>query len=143
VHVPSAFWRYSSWAFGFLVARPFCWISLAILISLCATAVVSFCRSGPLRHPKSFYLLPFMLLAAFPLTIVIGERFAAISPATPNKMGALLLNGLELVALLFGIYCVYRAKGLRWFTAALVVAELWILLAAGFITGMSVSGDWL
>jgi hypothetical protein len=116
---------------------------LAILISLCATAVISFRRSSPLRHPKSFYLLPLVLLAAFPLTIVFGERFAAISPATPNKMGSLLLNGLELVALLFGIYCVYRAKGLRWFTAALVVAELWILLAAGFIAGMSVSGDWL
>jgi hypothetical protein len=141
--VSSALWRYSSGAFDFLFVRPFCWISLAILISLCATDAISFRRSSPLRHPKSFYLLPLVLLAAFPLTIVIGERFAANSSATPNKIGSLLLNGLELVVLLFGIYCVYRAKGLRWFTAALVVAELWILLAAGFIAGMSVSGDWL
>jgi hypothetical protein len=50
---------------------------------------------------------------------------------------------LELVAFLFGVYCVYRAKGLRWFTAALVVAELWILLASGFFAGMSVTGNWL
>ena len=139
----SAFWRYSLWALGMLVTRPFCWISLAILISLCATAVVSFRRSSAPRHPKSFYLLPPMLLAAFPLTIAIGVLFAAPSPASPNKVGSLLLNGLEFVALLFSIYCVYRAKGLRGFTAALVVAELWILVAAGFIAGMSVSGDWL
>jgi hypothetical protein len=141
--VSSAFWRYSSWAFGFLVTRPFCWISLAILISLCATAVFSFRRSSGVQHPKSFYLLPLLLLAAVPLTIAIGICFAAISPATPNKMGSLLLNGLELVTLLFGIYCVYRAKGLRAFTGAVVVAELWILVAAGFIAGMSVTGDWL
>jgi hypothetical protein len=123
--------------------RPFCWISLAILISICATAVVSFRRSSAPPHPKSFYLLPLVLLVAFPLTIAIGEYFAAISPATPNKTGSLLLNGLELVALLFGVYCVYRAKGLRTFTAALVVAELWIIFAAGFVAGMSVTGDWL
>jgi hypothetical protein len=84
-----------------------------------------------------------MLLAAFPLTIAIGEYFAAISPASPNKTGSLLLNGLELVALLCGVYCVCRAKGLRAFTMTLVVAELLILLAAEFFAGMSVTGDWL
>ena len=141
--MPSAFWRYSLWAFGFLIDPPFCRISLAVLVSLSATAVVSFRSSSAPRRPTSFYLLPLVLLAAFPLTIAIGVLFAAPSPESPSRVGSLLLNGLELVALLFGIYCVYRAKGLRGFTAAVVVAELWIVFAAGFIAGMSVSGDWL
>jgi len=141
--VLSAFWGYLSATFGVLLMPPLCWISVAILISIILTAMEAFPRSSALPQPKSFYLLPFALLAAFPLTIAIGEYFAAVSPATPNKTGSVLLKGLELVALLFGIYCTYRAKGLRWFTAAVVVAELWILLAAGFFAGMSVTGDWL
>jgi len=139
----SPFWGYLSATFGVLVMPPFFWISVAILISIILTAIEAFPRSSALPRPKSFYLLPLALLAAFPLTIAIAEYFAAVSPTTPNKMGSVLLNGLELVALLFGIYCIYRAKGLRWFTAAVVVAELWILLAAGFFAGMSVTGDWL
>jgi hypothetical protein len=141
--VPPEFWHHSLWAFEMLVTLPFRWISLAVLVSLILTAMEAFPRSSELSHPKGFYLLPVALLAAFPLTIAIGVFFAAPSPSSPNKVGSLLLNGLELVALLFGIYCVYRAKGLRGFTAALVVAELWILFAAGFIAGMSVTGDWL
>jgi hypothetical protein len=143
VYVSSTFWDYSSATFSLLAMPPFCWISLAVLIGLILTAMESFPRSSALPHPKSFYLLPLMLLAAFPLTIAIGEYLAAISPASPNKMGSLLLNGLELAALLFGIYCVLRAKGLRGFTGAVVVAELWILVAAGFFAGMSETGDWL
>jgi hypothetical protein len=139
----SAFWRYLSAVFDLLVMPPLCWIALTILVILILTAMESFPRSSALPHPKSFYLLPLVLLAAFPLTIAIGEYFAAVSPASPNKMGSRLLNGVELVALLFGVFCVYRAQGLRWFTAALVVAELWILFAAGFFAGMSVTGDWL
>jgi hypothetical protein len=77
------------------------------------------------------------------LLSLASDDSGCISPARPNKIASFLLNGLELVALLFGIYCVYRAKGLRWFTAAVVVAELWILFAAGFFAGMSVTGDWL
>ena len=102
-----------------------------------------FPRSSVLPHSRSFYLLPLALLVVFPLTIAIGEYFAAISSATPNKTGLLLLEGLELVALLIGICCVYRAKGLRGFTAAVVVAELRIMFAAGFFAGMSVADDWL
>jgi hypothetical protein len=141
--VSSAFWRYSSWALGFPVEGPFRWILFAILIGLIATAIASFRSSSAPRLPKSYYLLPVVLPAGFPLTIAIAIFFAAPSRESPHRVGSLLLNGLELVALLFGIYCVYRARGLRGFSAALVVAELWILIAAGFIAGMSVSGDWL
>jgi hypothetical protein len=66
--------------------RPVCWISLAILLSLIATAIVSFGRCAGPRHRKSFYLLPRMILAAFPLTIAIGEFFAALSLAGPTKL---------------------------------------------------------
>jgi hypothetical protein len=134
---------YSAQTFGLVVTLPFFWFSLAVLISLILTAMEAFPRFSALPQPKSFYLWPLMLLVAFPLTVAIGVFFAAPSPSSPNKVGSLLLNGLELVALLFGIYCIYRAKGLRGFTTALVVAELWILLAAGFFAGMSVTGDWL
>jgi len=137
------FWRYSLWALQFLVAPEFLWVTFAILVSLPLAALASFRRPSAFSTAKSLYLLPFVLLIGFPLSIAIAIAFSAPSPASPNHLGSLLLDSLELIALLFGIYCVYRAKGVRWFTAAIVVAALWLLSAAGFVAGMSVSGDWL
>jgi hypothetical protein len=142
VNVSSAFWRYSLWALEFLVG-PFRWISVAILASLLAAAVASFRRASAFSLEKNLYRLPFVLFVGCPLSIAIAVLFPAPSPSSPNHVGAFLLNALDLLALLLGVYFVYRAKGLRWFTAAIVVTALWLLLAAGFVAGMSVSGDWI
>ena len=85
--------------------------------------------------------MPLLLLLGFPLTIAIGVKFQAPSPEAPSHVGTWLLNALTLLALLFGSYCVYRAKGIRWFVSSLVAAELWLFFAASFIAGMSVSGE--
>jgi hypothetical protein len=42
-----------------------------------------------------------------------------------------------------GAFWIYKMKGLRWFAASLVVLLQVILTGAGFIAGMSVSGEWL
>jgi hypothetical protein len=139
----SAFWNYSLAVLHVLFMPKLLWITCATLGSLPIAALASFRRASAFSGRKNRYLLPFVLLVGFPLSIAIALVFAAPSPSSPNHVGSFLLDALELLALLFGIYCVYRAKGVRWFAAAIVVAEIWLLLAAGFIAGMSVSGDWL
>lgn len=138
----SAFWNYSLTALQVLLIPKFLWITCAILVSIPIAALASFRRPSAFSGGKNLYLLPFVLLVGFPLSFAIALVFPAPSPSSPNHVGSFLLDALELLALLFGIYCVYRAKGVRWFAAAIVVAALWLLLAAGFIAGMSVSGDW-
>jgi len=139
----SEFWDYSLTALQFLLIPETRWVTCAILVSLPIAALASFSGPSAFSGRKNLYLLPFVLLVGFPLSLAIAVVFAAPSPTSPSHAGSFLLNALELLALLFGIYCVYRAKGVRWFAAAIVVATLWLLLVAGFIAGMSVSGDWL
>ena len=139
----SEFWDYSLTALQFLLTPETRWVTCAILVSLPIAALASFSEPSAFSGKKDLYLLPFVLLVGFPLSLAIAIVFAAPSPSSPNHVGSFLLNALDLLALLFGIYCVYRATGARWFTAAIVVAALWLLLGAGFVAGMSVSGDWL
>ena len=74
--------------------------------------------------------------------IAIGALFHVPVQGTPNRVAERFLDGLDGLTLLFAAYFIYRAKGARWFVAALVVAELWILFFASYIAGMAVAGDW-
>jgi hypothetical protein len=143
VNVWSTFWRFSLWALQFLLFEQFRWISLAILVLLGIATVVTLNSSAARSRPITSYLFPLLLSAAFPLTIAIAVLFPARSAANPNHVGQWLMNGLDILCALFAIYCVYRAKGIRWFAAALVIAELWIIFIGGFISGMAVAGDWI
>jgi hypothetical protein len=143
VNVLSAFLRYSLWALEFLLVDEFRYISIGIFIVLSIAAFATVRSPSSRSRPIRSLLFPLFLLAGFPLTIAIGVFFPASSSSNPNRVGQSLLNGLDFLAVAFAIYCVYRAKGGRWFAAALVVAGLWLMFAAGFIAGMSVTGDWL
>ena len=37
----------------------------------------------------------------------------------------------------------WKMKGLRWFALSLALLQLWLLAAANFIAGMSLTGTWL
>src|ERR1700749_2317423 len=137
------FFAYSLQALQFLVIKPFVYVSFALFLGVNISTIASFYSREGRSRPLRAYLFPLLLLIAFPITIAIGIAFAAHSLGHPNHIGGWLLNGVDLVAFLFAIYCVYRCKGIRWFAVTVVAAELWIILAAGFIAGMSVAGDWL
>ena len=139
----NTFWTYSLWAFQFLAAENLRWISSAFLVVLAVDGLVTFRSPTAWTDFKSSYRKLLILLAGFPLSIAVGVIFRAPSPTAPSLAGKWLLNGIDVLALVFAIYCIYRAKGVRWFTAGIVVAELWLILLAGLVAGMSVTGDWL
>jgi hypothetical protein len=137
------FVAYSLQALEFLVVEQFKWVSLALLIAL-SFATITTLRSPDARSRSvRLYLFPLLLLIAFPVTIAIGVLFAAPALGHRNHVGYWLLNGVDFLAVLFAIYSIYRCKGIRWFAATAVVAELWVILGATFIAGMSVAGDWI
>jgi hypothetical protein len=67
-----------------------------------------------------------------------GPRYAQ-----GNKMGEWLIGRRLLFSLATSIFWWWRMKGLRWLAASLLVFQQVILVGAGFVAGMSVSGDWL
>jgi hypothetical protein len=141
--VSPAFWRLSLWALQFLLVEQARWISIGILILLSIASVATVGSPSARSRPITAFLFPLLLLAAFPLSIVIAIAFPASAAGKRNDVGFWLLNGLELLSVAFAIYGVYRGKGIRWFTAALVVAELWVIFVAGIVAGMAIAGDWI
>jgi hypothetical protein len=73
--------------------------------------------------------------------------FPAASSVRPdlkqNVMGHRLLDGLFYLSVATSAFWVWRMRGLRWLAVSLLVLQQVILIGAGFVAGMSVSGDWL
>jgi hypothetical protein len=125
-----------------LFVQPFGWVTFALFLDVNISTIASFYSRDGRSRPIRGYLFPLLLLVAFPATIAIGIFFRAPSVGHLNHTGAALLVAVGLSALVFGIYCVYRCKGIRWFAATVVAAELWIILAAASISGVYVAGIW-
>jgi hypothetical protein len=85
-------------------------------------------------------------LLYFPVTVAIGVWFPA-SGAGPhrelNVIGQRALDATFYLSLMTACFWVYRLKGLRWFAASAIACQQLLILGAGFIAGMSVTGDWL
>jgi urea transporter len=126
-------------ALQFLFIAPFWSISLGTLVVLGVATVTTFRERGARARPKGLYLFPLLLLVAFPVAIAIGVIFEAPPQANPNRAGILLLKALITLAVLFAIYCVYRAKGIRPFTTVLVIAELWLIIVAALLAYVSIA----
>jgi len=76
----------------------------------------------------------------------VGVLFPAHSSwphPQPNAVGIRWLDVLFYLSVTTGCLWVYKMNGVRWFAASLVAALELIISCAGFIAGMSVSGDWL
>jgi hypothetical protein len=90
--------------------------------------------------------LVFTQLLFFPAIIAVGVFYPSATSwpnPQPNRIGDLWLNVLFCGSVGMGAFWIYKMKGLRWFAASLVVLLQVILTGAGFIAGMSVSGEWL
>ena len=141
----TGFSRYLKWSLEFL----FVWPLWLVTIALAANFGAALIRKWPFRHDRwsQTYWLIFVSLLFIPATIAIGV-LGTIDPSMvprpkPSTLAVWMSNGLLAASLASGMYWVYRMKGLRWFALALTLLQLWILLGAGFITGMALSGDWL
>jgi hypothetical protein len=84
--------------------------------------------------------------ALFPCIISVGVLYPSATSwpnPKPNGIGDLWLNVLFCGSVGMGAFWIYKMKGLRLFAASVVVLLQVILIRAGFIAGMSVSGEWL
>lgn len=95
-----------------------------------------FCR----RH-----LLVFLPLVLTLLIIVLGVvmEHPSDSPNLAPGWPSYVLLALLIIQLATSIWVIWLMKGYRLFSIFTVVLELWFALACAFITGMSVTGDWL
>jgi hypothetical protein len=120
-----------------------------LLEAICVVSVVSaFVRQQPFHSGKwrSSYWLIFTQLLFFPAIVAVGVLFPGVSGwpyPKENPMGKRLLDALFYLSLATSALWLYRMKGLRWLSVSLLALQQVILVGAGFIAGMSISGDWL
>jgi hypothetical protein len=120
-----------------------------LMASICLIGViVAFVLQQPFQRQlwRPSYWLIFTQLLFFPASVLVGVLFPAVSgPPYPkeNVMGKRLLDGVFYLSLATSAFWLWRMKGLRWLSASLLVLQQVILFGAGFVAGMSVSGDWL
>lgn len=50
---------------------------------------------------------------------------------------------LVIVQILVSVWTVWAMKGYRWFTVFATALQLWFGLGCAFVSGMSITGDWL
>ena len=141
-HFSQDFQRLFLWSLRFLARPPLLLMAGVSIVSL----VLSFVRQQPFRTGlwrRSSWLI-FTQLLFFPVIVAVGALFPAMSQPDykANVTGERLLDGLLYLSLATSAFWLWRMKGLRWLAASLLVLLDLILIAAGLIAGMSVSGDW-
>jgi hypothetical protein len=143
-HFAQDFQRLLLWSLEALALPP-----VLLMSAVCIASVVwAFVRQQPFRMGlwRSSYWLVFTQLLFFPAIVAVGVLFPAVSGRPhpqENVMGHRLLDGIFYLSFATSALWLYRMKGLRWLSASLLVLQEVILLGAGFIAGMSVSGDWI
>jgi hypothetical protein len=139
-----SFQQLSLWSFEALLLPP---ILLAMTICTLSLAL-AFGRQLPFRREvwRASYWLVFTQLLFFPAMITVGVLLPAggvMPKPVPNMIGRWCLEALSYLSLALGCLWVYRMKRLRWFAVSLIAVQEILILCAGFMAGMSVSGDWL
>ena len=143
-----SFWqtfeRLSLWSLdALLLPRP-----LGALVICSTIFVVAFAWQIPVEKGiwRRSYWLVFTQLLFFPATIMVGVLFhagGAMPKPVPNVTGRWFLQALWYLSLGMACFWVYQMKRVRWVAASLVALQEILILCAGFISGMSISGDWL
>jgi hypothetical protein len=143
-HFSENFQRLFLWSVQFLGVPP-----VLLMTAVCIVGVVvAFARQQPFRTRlwRPWYWLIFTQLLFFPATVAVGVLFPALSSwphPKENVMGHRLLDGLFYFSLVTSTFWLWRMRGLRWVSTSLLVLQQLILIGAGFVAGMSVSGEWL
>jgi hypothetical protein len=117
-------------------------VTLALVAGLGAAAIFNFPFLRSRFHRRQ--LLVFLPLGVSVLNLVWGSVIRhtdaqSLAPGWPSHV----VGGLLIVQLLTSIAVVCGLKGYRWFSAAVVLLELWVGVAFAFGASMSVSGNWL
>lgn len=152
-HFLSGYWLPFSWIVSWRLFQQsveflYVWPLLLVTLALTAYLAAAMTLKWPFRHDRwrREYWLIFLNLLFVPATIAIAD-VGSVNPNPmphhPNTLGIWVCNGIFAACALLGIFWVYRMKGLRWFALAVVLLQLWMLIGAGFIAGMSLTGDWL
>ncbi|HTZ74914.1 MAG TPA: hypothetical protein VMB47_13410 [Candidatus Aquilonibacter sp.] len=96
---------------------------------------------------KRTYPIAIVQFFAFPVTLAVAVVGAVDWQQPhfpgPNHRALLTEDALLLFSLALGSYWTWKMKGVRWFAISLVLLQLWLLAAANFIAGMSLTGTWL
>jgi hypothetical protein len=141
----NAFWWLFRQGLSFLYVWPMLLITLAVVANLVAALIFRWPFQNELW--KKDYWPAFLTLLLIPATTAIGVLGWIDPSVVPRPQPSALLvwtnNGLFIASIAFGIFWVYRMKGLRWFALSFMLIQLWILMGVGFIAGMALSGDWL
>lgn len=143
-HFLQDFQRLSLWSVQILGVPPVLLMTGASIVSV----VAAFLRQQPFRARlwRTSHWLIFTQLLFFPAIIAVGVLFPAASSwphPQENVAGERLLDSLFYVSLATSAFWLWRMKGLRWLSGSLLVLQQVILIGAGFVAGMSVSGEWL
>lgn len=138
------FQRLLLWSLEALALPPVLLIAGLSLVS----ASSAFVRKQPFRSRlwRTSYWLIFTQLLFFPAIVAVGVLFPPLNgwpQPKENPVGRRLLDTLFYLSFTMSGFWLWRMKGLRWLSASLLVLQEVTLLAAGFIAGMSVSGDWI
>jgi len=108
---------------------------------IAAVAVAGFCNRSRFQR---WHLLIFAPLFVTFLIVVWGSIMKHDdSQGLASSWPGLVIYALLVIQLLTSIGVVFAMKGHRWFATFVVLLELWIGLACAFVSGMSVTGDWL
>jgi len=133
------------WSLEFLFLPPALCATAPIFASLCMSIV----RQQPFASDvwrKTYWvvIVQFLLFAGTITVAIVGwvDWQQPIFPG-PNRLGLRIVNALSLTSLLLGVYWVWRMKGKRWFATSAALFQLSMLLGAGFVAGMALTGTWL
>lgn len=142
----STFLRLSEWAFeAVLIPR---------VLTVCILATVSLILAAMRQKPfekqlwKPYHWLVLTHFLFFPAVIVTGVIWAnpITNPAVPHRAieaGRRCLDVLMYASLASCVWWIWRMRGFRWFAVSLMLLAEVLVFCGLFISGMSVSGDWL
>lgn len=137
--------KFSVWALGFMFLSPL----LQVLIVGVITVVCAAWKQKGMRSlfARSHHWSVFTHLLFFPAAIAVGVLLDAPilddRPISPNRFGEISLEILLWASLASCAFWIWKMKGSRVLTAGVVTVLEVPVLAALFIAGMSVTGDWL
>jgi hypothetical protein len=100
--------------------------------------------SDALKRTWIPWLLQILLLFSVIAVATHGEVDWTHQPFSgPNELGLRIENYLAVAAIVFAVVAVIGAKGSRWFATSLMLLQLWLLLCAGAVAEMALTGRWL
>ena len=142
----STFLRFAVWALqAALIPR---------VLIVCVLALTSLTLAAAKQKPverqlwKPYHWLVVTHLLFFPAVIAAGIVWAnpITNPTVPHsavEAGRRWLDVLMYASFASCVWWVWRMRGFRWFAVSLMLVGEVLVFCALFISGMSLSGDWL